>query len=578
MLELIFGDSMFETIKFVAIIAAIVGVFLIFARYKPAQGFVYGALLLVLIGTATFSFGSLNNYYSASGGVIGELTSLVKKNEVTISQEVDDIIFDFTNVVLMENSKGKYSATMTTEEIIMLDANESYFIYVNETPCNTVKCEATDIYATYNYTFLNREDGEYLSLADDEMTFYFAFYKNYSYLYIEVENGADTYKLWNAYFNKNSFSVKVVKVPTEFYEQTNYPTINLNIKDSTQETIKVKKGTTYILPETYELEGYRFMGWSFDGATITSETSIQVVEDLTIYAIFEKLYYVRYCYLNDSTIDQNSNIFAVESYINGEKFSSVNPGTPTRNNYSFLGWSLDGESVIDLNKTTQNGTITNLYAVWQAENIEVNIYLNGGSMTIDGMTYTEDFTTYFSADEKLILNKPTKTGFDFYYYTIESNGTSFNTTDATISLTINDIFKLFYGSSVDYPSYGEDASDNEITSLKITTYYIETSEDEVSITDDEMKTYIAFYWGISYTESSGDDVVEIVDNETFIKNFYYTLTYIEPSADMTLFEIETIVLEYVNATCGTAETISEDITTSEYLTILYNLTQTHFEN
>lgn len=293
MLDLILGSRTQETIITVAIIAALVAVFYFFNKFKPTQALVGIIAFAALVVSAVFSFGHLNIYYSAKGGTFGAITSILKKNEVVIEETEQSIDFNFKNVVLMENIDGKYSASITSTKKLKLNANESYFIYVNDQPCSTVSCEERDIYATYSYTFLNRDAGEYLIIADDVMTFYFAFYDNYSYLYIEVENGEITHQLWNQYFNKNDFKVKIQVVdgvyePIE--EQDKVIKDHIQITYVIDETLVPKKelycisNESITLPTKYVEDNFYIIGWVDENGNEITSISLDRATNITVYA------------------------------------------------------------------------------------------------------------------------------------------------------------------------------------------------------------------------------------------------------------------------------------------------------
>lgn len=285
MFNFLFGSELLS--KTITIAACLIAAYLFlyfFAQFKPVQSLFYGIVFLALIVSAVISFGNLNVYYASKGGVIGEITSIFEKNKVEIIEEENELKFDFRNVVLMKNANGKYSASMTSETLLKLDASEDYFIYVNNEPCTTVSCEERDIYATYSYAFMNREDGEYKVLSDDVMTFYFALYDNYSYLYIEVENGDITSGLWNAYFNKNDFKVRIVKVDSSFYNKAEYKNVRLFSKDfEIIKTIKIKENTNYITPHI-EYNGVNYKFWKNTNNEIIFDP-ILVTKNIDLYGI-----------------------------------------------------------------------------------------------------------------------------------------------------------------------------------------------------------------------------------------------------------------------------------------------------
>ena len=325
MLDFLFGDSSL----YIMIIIAAIALLYFFAKFPSVRGLFYGVLYCAVVLTGIYSLGNLNIYYKTTGGIYGEITSIFKKNQVDVVQEKEKIAFDFKNVVLMKNSKGVYTASMTSDQILKLDNNQTYFIYVNGEPCTIAQAEQRDVYATYEYTFMERENGEYYVLADDVMTFYFAFYDNFSYLRVEVENGTNTYKLWNNYFNKNNFKVTIEKVDKSFYDTTEYSEIDIVLNGSVYKNVTIKNGATYTLPTAEEMicDDFTFNYWIDEqGNQITAIENIS--EDRTIIANVTNNYTVTY--MVDGVI-VNTQYFAEDSMI-------PKPEDPTKNGYTFLRW------------------------------------------------------------------------------------------------------------------------------------------------------------------------------------------------------------------------------------------------
>ena len=406
--------------------------------------------------SALFSFGHLNIYYSARGGVYGSITQIFKKNEVKIEQTAEDIEFGFKNVCLMKNADGQYSASITSKQILKLDANEDYFIYVNNQPCTTVSCEETDIYATYSYTFLNREDGEYLILADDTMTFYFAFYENYSYLYIEVENGENTYQLWNQYFNKMNFKVKIVKVPSSYYSPAEYKKIALMIDGSEYSQATIKKGSDYLLPtNVLNTADYIFNYWQdAEGNKITSIED--VTSDITIHANITEIHKVNLYY--------GSRFYRTIRVQNSES-ATLPEINEIYNGFAYRYWQ-DAEG----NKITSVENVTSDMTIYAAP-IEIHtITLMKGSTVYQTIEVVD-------GDNATIPSINIKDGDILYYGWYYSNGNAVEkingyytvysvTSDMTINagvtnyftvqlVTDSDIYKSYYvaeGESITFPS------------------------------------------------------------------------------------------------------------------------------
>lgn len=433
MLELLFGDKT----TWVLIAVGLAAIFYFMGKNKPFKGFVYGVTYLALVCTGVFSLGHLNNYYNATGGVVGELSSILKKNQVEIVEESNDIYFNFKNVVLMENSKGKYSASMTSDAVMKLDANETYFIYVNEQPCTTVQTEERDIYATYSYAFLNRENGNYYSLADDTMTFYVAFYDNYTYLYIEVENGENTYQLWNSYFNKNNFKVRVTKVEKTFYNSAEYSQVNLTLNSKNYTTVILKNGADYTLPTSDEMTcaDFTFNYWQdVNGNIITSIENIS--EDITLTANVTNNFKVTF--VVDGVV--------YKEYTAIENTIIVSPETPTKNGYTFSHWQDESGKFVSFNnlELKQNRIFTAVFNygyTYSGDAIKKVVgydKTDGSSLTEMKIVNQDLLNVYQSGKYKeLVLNL--EIGFMIYDFSVADQGTNHyisNQSNTNITLTI----------------------------------------------------------------------------------------------------------------------------------------------
>ena len=243
---------MFGNLKYILILIIIIALIGIFGKYRPVRIVTGLCLLFALMFTAIISYGHINNYYSASGGIYGELTNLLKQNEVTKEELNEDITFSFNNVVLT-NKDGYFSLTFNKNESISLEENEKYIIYVNDFPCEILSEDITDnnsyIIARYNYSFYDRDlDGNLILKAEDTMQLELDFYKNSCRLKVFIYNGEETNSLWNTYFSRNDFTVKVSKIDGLYTNDSDYNSLTLYIENRVYKTIKVKSGTEITLP------------------------------------------------------------------------------------------------------------------------------------------------------------------------------------------------------------------------------------------------------------------------------------------------------------------------------------------
>lgn len=147
-------------------------------------------------------------------------------------------------------------------------------------------------------------------------------------------------------------------------------------------------------------EGYTFLGWSIDGETVLDLTDVTVTGDVTYIAVWQEevvedeqteIYTVTY---TDGVDDEE--VFEDQGYTvsSGSSLPDFN-GTPTREGYTFLGWSIDGETVLDLTDVTVTGDVTYI-AVWQEVVVENTAIDNDDYSTTEEVdTDTSDHTAIF---------------------------------------------------------------------------------------------------------------------------------------------------------------------------------------
>ncbi len=93
------------------------------------------------------------------------------------------------------------------------------------------------------------------------------------------------------------------------------------------------------VPENPTKLGYTFKGWSINGVDIVSNIdTIAVNSEVTYIAIWERINLVKFM---DGDIE-----LSTQEVQNGDYL--VVPEIPVKDDYKFLGWSLDGENVVDI--------------------------------------------------------------------------------------------------------------------------------------------------------------------------------------------------------------------------------------
>jgi len=237
----------------------------------------------------------------------------------------------------------------------------------------------------------------------------------------------------------------------------------------------------------------RFIGYSLDGTTILDNTTITVNFSQIVYAVYEELNFIRYCYSFDDYKDMNSNIYKVVGYITGENLGSLAPENPTKSNYSFMGWSTDGTTILDLSTIVNDGTISYLYAVWEASSYDIQVSLDGGIMTLNDTSYSEDFTISARFDEIISLSEPSKSlyAFDFWRVYVEHK-------DGTIGLLCDNsnfnttIHELIDEHNSSYNvQFGDISFIETVYSISIVAIYVPNTDNPELLSDAELIKYVA---------------------------------------------------------------------------------------
>lgn len=170
---------------------------------------------------------------------------------------------------------------------------------------------------------------------------------------LSTENGA-TVTLY-AKWERNTYTITYKR------NHTNSDTESLNLNPK---TAKYEDNVTLPTPTR---EGYTFKGWNTDRNATTGVNTWKIVDNITLYAIWQVNTYTVVYNGNGSTSGsmQNSiHTYNVERALNKNNFN--------RTGYSFDGWARtagggkeynDEELVTNL--TSENGATVNLYAVWK---------------------------------------------------------------------------------------------------------------------------------------------------------------------------------------------------------------------
>ncbi|MFZ4117137.1 MAG: InlB B-repeat-containing protein [Rhodoluna sp.] len=158
-------------------------------------------------------------------------------------------------------------------------------------------------------------------------------------------------------------------------------------------------------------EGYVFLGWSATdgGSTVSFPYSPGVAEDITLYAIWT---------LDTYTVTFNSN---GGDDVDGDSFvfngSVSEPIAPTRDGYTFLGWSAtNGGNAISFPYTPGVAEDITLYALWSAESYTVTFNSMGGG-DVDDLSFSA-YGSFFAPAN------PSRAGYTFLGWSATEDGSA----------------------------------------------------------------------------------------------------------------------------------------------------------
>ena len=185
------------------ILALVLGIVLliVFIKFKSFRVFIASICFVLYVCIAAISAIYIDNYYSAEGGIFGQISQISKP-----SVEVEDMSFDLKNLTLIETgNNNEYSLTISTDKVLKL-SEEQHRIYVNNVPCNNISYATDYIVSVYDYVFYNENLEEILN---DKLNIKFSFYNNNTTIIVSTNGGQEAVGLWNNYFNKNNFTITI---------------------------------------------------------------------------------------------------------------------------------------------------------------------------------------------------------------------------------------------------------------------------------------------------------------------------------------------------------------------------------
>ncbi len=271
-----------------AILGAIVIIAILVAviKYPASRVYVFTFLGIGLICLTIYSGINLNYYYTEQGGIFGYIDGIFDTNSV----EVEELTIKLDNIEMTREHEDStiYSAEVLTNEVMTIDGEVNYSLFINGQPLSKVEYATDYVIAEYDYIFMGVEKE---ILCEDTLFIRFAFYSNSTFMSVSTSGGEEAVKYWNYYFNKNTFVV-------EFKQSDYYRT---DIFDKEEILLASFYGENGLFKKQYSLVGQRiymptieesfwkFLGWSLDGETVVDFSYFDVEENVTFYALFDEM-------------------------------------------------------------------------------------------------------------------------------------------------------------------------------------------------------------------------------------------------------------------------------------------------
>lgn len=219
MLTLLFNAQFWITLL---VCLALAGVVILFALKPKSRPYIIAIVCGVIVVTSAINFVRLDRYYSAQGGIRGIFSSIVNGEN---KGEVSDNSVSLNNVVLTLNEEGNYSATIIPQNNLVLDAEETYTVFVNGLPCGYAEVNPDYIFSTYEYNFYDKNQ----AYTTDTLEIYFTMDKQ-TKVEVLTRGGSEMVKYWNYYFNRNDFVITIKETSSNFsYKE---PTNTTSVTDS----------------------------------------------------------------------------------------------------------------------------------------------------------------------------------------------------------------------------------------------------------------------------------------------------------------------------------------------------------
>ncbi len=195
---------------------------------------------------------------------------------------------------------------------------------------------------------------------------------------------------------------------------------------------------------------------------------------------------------------------------------------PVKGGYTFNGWTASGNGSLDGTTYTFGPGAGTLTANWTANNYTLTLDADGG-------TITGDTSIPYTADSTYTLPEPTKAGYEFVRWYVESTNGNWPT-DATSILTSGDAITGFYGDTTLKAVWAPLVVDYKVEHYQMDlggeTYTLYETENKRGETDTDAVFADKTYEGFTYSEAKVNDTVvtsaTIAGDGQLVIKLYYT--------------------------------------------------------
>lgn len=376
-----FTDSLKELLISLAVVIGILFIIIALIKYENGRLFILTALTIAFLGFSVFCGIELNTYYSAKGGIVGNLGNAFS-NQVEIYNNLE---FELSNISLTKRDNDCYQLDFSTYQNVDISMDANYCMLLNGIPCENVVysnliSSNDNMICKFKYNFYD-DKGTYV--LSDSLTIKARFDEKCSYFTIStgVINSTNLKNIdfWNEYFARNGLVLQFKPVDN-VYVRVDYHKVRYYYNDEYVGVVKVPDGWDYTLPTSVKLDkNCEFFGWKLDGQDVTELKNI--TEDIDVHAdIRHYNLFSFYTSIEGDTLG----LYGVDGYGNqkiydGGSLQSV-PSAPSYNNVTFVGYSLSSnlnsdeiyDDVASL-KFTPSSEFIPIYLIYRYSNYDFSL-------------------------------------------------------------------------------------------------------------------------------------------------------------------------------------------------------------